>query len=595
MSSRVLTAVAWPYANGPRHIGHVSGFGVPSDVFSRYMRMSGHDVLMVSGTDEHGTPILVQAEREGMTTRETADKYNRVIVEDLAGLGLSYDLFTRTTTRNHYAVVQDLFLGLYKNGYVVPKVQLGAVSPSTGRTLPDRYIEGTCPICGYESARGDQCDNCGNQLDPIDLINPRSRINGEAPKFVETEHFFLDLPALAGSLGKWLAARTDWRPNVLKFSQNLLEDLKPRAITRDLDWGVPVPLDGWRDQPLKRLYVWFDAVIGYLSASVEWAQRTGDPDAWQKWWLDPEALSYYFMGKDNIVFHTVIWPGILLGHNGDGDHGGTVGPRGKLLLPDEVVSSEFLTMSGSKFSTSRGRVIYVGDFLREFGPDALRYFIAVAGPETTDADFTWDEFVRRTNFELANEWGNLVNRSISMAHKNNGSVPTPGPLAEIDHQLIAASRSAFDSVGDLLGRNRFKQAINEAMRVAGTANKYLSDTEPWKLAGDPERRDTVLHTALQVVSDVNTLLTPFLPHAAQKVHEALGGSGVWAAEPEIRQVSEEGGPDYPVIMGDYAGEQARWASVPIAPGTALIKPTPLFPKLDEKLGQTGPAWSPIES
>jgi methionyl-tRNA synthetase len=595
MSSRVLTAVAWPYANGPRHIGHVSGFGVPSDVFSRYMRMSGNDVLMVSGTDEHGTPISVQAEREGMTTRELADKYNRVIVEDLRGLGLSYDLFTRTTTRNHYAVVQELFLGLYKNGYVVPKTAMGAVSPSTGRTLPDRYIEGTCPICGYDSARGDQCDNCGNQLDPVDLINPRSRINGETPKFVETEHFFLDLPALAGSLGKWLGNRTDWRPNVLKFSQNLLEDLRPRAITRDLDWGVPVPLEGWRDQPMKRLYVWFDAVIGYLSASVEWAERIGDPDAWQQWWIDPEALSYYFMGKDNIVFHSVIWPGILLGHNGQGDHGGTVGPMGDLRLPDEVVSSEYLTMSGAKFSTSRNKVIYVGDFLRDFGPDALRYFIAVAGPENNDSDFTWDEFVRRTNFELANEWGNLVNRSVSMAHKNNGAVPTPGTLTDLDHALLQTAGASFDVVGDLLRRNRFKAAISEAMRVAGAANKYLSDAEPWKLKDDPERRDTVLHTALQVVSDVNTLMTPFLPHAAQKVHEALGGSGIWAAEPEIREVGEEGGPDYPVIMGDYAAEQARWASTPVEPGRPLSKPTPLFPKLDEKLGETGPDWAPIES
>jgi methionyl-tRNA synthetase len=595
MSSRVLTAVAWPYANGPRHIGHVSGFGVPSDVFSRFMRMSGNDVLMVSGTDEHGTPILVQAEREGLSTRETADKYNRVIVEDLQGLGLSYDLFTRTITRNHYQVVQDLFLGLQKNGYVVPKTQLGAVSPSTGRTLPDRYIEGTCPICGYDSARGDQCDNCGNQLDPADLINPRSRINGETPKFIETEHYFLDLPALAGSLGKWLSDRTDWRPNVLKFSQNLLDDLKPRAITRDLDWGVPVPLDGWRDQPMKRLYVWFDAVIGYLSASVEWAKRTGDPEAWQQWWINPDARGYYFMGKDNIVFHSVIWPGILLGHNGDGDRGGTVGPRGRLRLPDEVVSSEFLTMSGSKFSTSRGKVIYVGDFLRDFGPDALRYFISVAGPETTDADFTWDEFVRRTNFELANEWGNLVNRSLSMAHKNNGSIPTPGALLGIDHELLTASRTAFDTAGGLLGRNRFKQAIGEAMRVVGAANKYISDTEPWKLKDDPDRRDTVLHTALQVVSDANTLLTPFLPHAAQQVHEALGGTGVWAAQPEIREVSEDGGSDYPVIMGDYAAEQATWASRPIAPGTPLVKPTPLFTKLDEKLGKTGPDWAPIET
>jgi methionyl-tRNA synthetase len=391
-----------------------------------------------------------------------------------------------------------------------------------------------------------------------------------------------------------LSSRTDWRPNVLKFSQNLLEDLRPRAITRDLDWGVPVPLDGWRDQPMKRLYVWFDAVIGYLSASVEWARRSGDPDAWQRWWIDPEARSYYFMGKDNIVFHTVIWPGILLGHNGDGDHGGTVGPLGELRLPDEIVSSEYLTMSGSKFSTSRGKVIYVGDFLRDFGPDALRYFIAVAGPETTDTDFTWTEFVRRTNFELANEWGNLVNRSISMAHKNNGSVPAPGTLLDIDHELLRTSRNAFGTVGELLGRNRFKLAITEAMRVVGAANKYISDTEPWKLSGDLERRDTVLHTALQVVSDANTLLTPFLPHAAQKVHEALGETGIWAAQPEIREVTEEGGPRYPVIMGDYAAEQARWESRPITPGTPLRRPTPLFAKLDETLGETGPEWAPIE-
>ncbi|MCW2811776.1 MAG: metG [Friedmanniella sp.] len=595
MSSRVLTAVAWPYANGPRHIGHVSGFGVPSDVFSRFMRMSGNDVLMVSGTDEHGTPISVQAEREGMTTRQLADKYNRVIVEDLQGLGLSYDLFTRTTTLNHYAVVQEMFLGLHKNGYVIARTAMGAVSPSTGRTLPDRYIEGTCPICGYDGARGDQCDNCGNQLDPIDLKNPRSRINGETPKFVETEHFFLDLPALANSLGSWLSERTDWRPNVLKFSQNLLKDLRPRAITRDLDWGVPIPLDGWRDQPMKRLYVWFDAVIGYLSASVEWARRTGDPEAWRQWWCEPDALGYYFMGKDNIVFHSVIWPGMLLGQNGRGDHGGSTGPLGDLNLPDEVVSSEYLTMSGSKFSTSRGKVIYVGDFLKEFGPDALRYFIAVAGPENQDTDFTWDEFVRRTNFELANEWGNLVNRSVSLAHKNNGAIPTPGTRHELDHELLRVAGDAFGTVGDLLARNRFKAAISEGMRVAGAANKYLSDTEPWKLKDDPVRRDTVLHTALQVVSDVNTLLTPFLPHAAQKVHEALGGEGVWAAQPEVREVSEEGGPDYPVIMGEYAAEQARWASRPIPVGSPLVKPTPLFTKLDEKLGATGPDWASIDS
>jgi methionyl-tRNA synthetase len=594
MSASVLTAVAWPYANGPRHIGHVSGFGVPSDVFSRYMRMSGNRVLMVSGTDEHGTPISVQAEKEGLTTRELADKYNRVIAGDLQGLGLSYDLFTRTTTGNHYQVVQDLFLALWRNGYVIPKTEMGAISPSTGRTLPDRYIEGTCPHCGYDGARGDQCDNCGNQLDPAELINPRSRINGEVPKFVETEHLFLDLPSFIESLGSWMGTRSDWRPNVLKFSQNLIKDLRPRAITRDLDWGVPIPLDGWSDQPMKRFYVWFDAVIGYLSASVEWARRSGDADAWKEFWTG-DAQSYYFMGKDNIVFHSLIWPSLLLGQNGAGDKGGEPGRFGTLNLPTEVVSSEYLTMSGSKFSTSRGTVIYVGDFLKEFGPDALRYFISVAGPENQDTDFTWEEFVRRTNFELANEWGNLVNRSVSMAHKNVGAIPKATALTDADHELLRQSRAAFDTVGAHLRRSRFKQASGEAMRVISAANKYLSDQEPWKLKDDPDRRDSVLHTALQVVQDANTLMTPFLPHSAQKVHEALGGTGVWAAQPEMTEVTDLDVPDrtYPVLTGDYAGEQARWESTPIEAGRPLAKPSPLFAKLEPTLGETGPEWAPI--
>ena len=612
MSSPVLTAVAWPYANGPRHIGHVSGFGVPADVFSRYQRMAGNDVLMVSGTDEHGTPILVQADAEGVSARELADRYNRVIVGDLQGLGLSYDLFTRTSTRNHYAVVQELFRTVHRNGYFVAKTTMSAISPSTGRTLPDRYIEGTCPICGYDGARGDQCDNCGNQLDPIDLINPRSRINGETPKFVESEHFFLDLPALAGALGAWLQTRTDWRPNVLRFSLNLLDDLRPRAMTRDIDWGIPVPLDGWRDRPDKKLYVWFDAVIGYLSASIEWARRYGgtdtpggkpDPEAWQRWWQGDQARQFYFMGKDNITFHSQIWPAELLAYDGKGERGGAPGTLGSLNLPTEVVSSEFLTMSGSKFSTSRKTVIYVGDFLREYGPDALRYFIAAAGPENQDADFTWDEFVRRTNFELANEWGNLVNRSISLTHKNFGQIPSPGPRADLDAELLRASEQAFTTVGDLLARSRFKAASGEAMRVAGLANKYLSESEPWKLGGDPERQATVLHTALQVVDDVKTLLTPFLPHSSQKVFEALGGAGVWAAQPEIREVTDfaddvegvgvPGVVDYPVITGDYAAEQAAWRRSAIETGRPLVKPTPLFPKLDPKLGETGPDWAPI--
>ena len=581
--SHVLAAVAWPYANGPRHIGHVSGFGVPSDVFSRYMRMAGHDVLMVSGTDEYGTATQVQADAEGLSPRALVDRYNRVIVEDLYGLGLSYDLFTRTTTGNHTTVVQELFERLHANGYIVPKTTLGAISPSTGRTLPDRYIEGTCPICGYDNARGDQCDNCGNQLDPIDLINPRSKINGEPPKFVETEHFFLDLPAFAQALTKWLDTRDGWRPNVLRFSKNLIDDLQPRSVTRDLDWGVPIPLDGWRDREDKRIYVWFDAVIGYLSASIEWARRSGDPDAWRLWWNDPEARAYYFMGKDNIVFHSLIWPSMLLGYNGEGDRGGEPGGYRILDLPTEVVSSEFLTMEGRKFSSSRRVVIYVSDFLARYDADALRYFIAVAGPETQDTDFTWAEFLRRNNDELVAGWGNLVNRSVSMAAKNFGAVPEPGELTAEDRALLEVSRAGFTTVGGLIERHRQKNAIGEAMRVVAEANKYLSDQAPWKLKGDLARMGTILYVALQAVSDANTMLSPFLPHSAQTIHELLGGTGVHTPLPEIREVSDlDGGPGYPVLTGDYT-TGVRWESVPLPAGRTLAPPKPVFRKLDPSI------------
>ena len=610
MTKSVLTAVAWPYANGPRHIGHVAGFGVPSDVFARYQRMTGANVLMVSGTDEHGTPLLVQAEKEGLTVQELADRYNRQIVHDLAGLGLSYDLFTRTTTRNHYAVVQELFRGLHDNGYMVKETTMGAISPSTGRTLPDRYIEGTCPICGADGARGDQCDNCGNQLDPADLINPVSKINGETPQFVETEHFLLDLPALADALSAWLKERQDWRPNVLKFSLNLLEDIRPRAMTRDIDWGVPIPIEGWQDNNAKKLYVWFDAVVGYLSASIEWAYRIGEPEAWRTFWTNPDAVSYYFMGKDNITFHSQIWPAELLGYRGEGSREGTVGQLGSLELPTEVVSSEYLTMSGSKFSSSKGVVIYVKDFLEEFGADPLRYFIAVAGPENNDTDFTWDEFVRRINNELANGWGNLVNRTVSMAHKNFGEVPTPGELSDADQAILDLASRTFDEAGDALSHSRFKQGITKIMHVVGEANAYIAEQEPWKLAKDETQRErlaTVLWTALQVVSDCNTMLTPFLPHTAQAVHETLGRGGVWAALPEVVEVTDdqpvepvgaglpEKGRSYPVIMGNYRDQQAVWKRIDVVPGTALSKPRPLIAKLDPELAETGPSWAPVNS
>ena len=583
--AHVLSAVAWPYANGPRHIGHVAGFGVPSDVFSRYMRMAGHDVLMVSGTDEHGTPILVEADKAGVSPRELADTYNRVIAEDLTALGLSYDLFTRTTTRNHYAVAQELFTGDWRNGYMVEQTDLVAISPSTGRTLPDRYIEGTCYICGFHEARGDQCDNCGNQIEPSRLIDPRSRINGETPEFVETEHFFLDLPALAGVIGAWLDEREatgTWRPSVLNFSKGLLEDLRPRAMTRDLDWGIPVPLDGWRDQPTKRFYVWFDAVVGYLSATIEWARRMGEPERWRDWWNDPSAVSYYFQGKDNITFHSLIWPAELLAYAGRGDKGGEPGIYGVLNLPTEVVASQYLTMGADQFSTSRGHVVYVRDVLRDYGPDPLRYFICAAGPESQDAEFTWATYVQRNNSELVAGWGNLVNRTATMIHKQFGEVPPAGPFEAVDEDLLAAVRGGFETVGGLLERQRVRAATAEVMRLVGEANAYISKTEPFRLKGDDERErlGTILHVLAQVVTDLNTLMSPFLPHSANVIHRVLGGKGDLVPMPRLEEVEDlDGGPAYPVITGEYS-VTPRWESRPVVVGTPIAKPEPVFRKFD---------------
>ena len=565
--SHVLVNVAWPYANGPRHIGHVAGFGVPSDVYARYERMKGNDVLMVSGTDEHGTPILVEAEKEGLTAQELANRYNRVIAKDLCDLGLSYDLFTRTTTGNHEHVVQELFKQCLQNGYIYKGTQKVAISPSTGRTLPDRYIEGECPICHADGARGDQCDACGNELDPDELINPVSKINGETPRFEETEHFFL------------------WRTNVINFSIGLFKEVKPRAITRDIDWGIPVPVAGWIDNPNKKLYVWFDAVIGYLSASIEWARRQGDPEKWREWWNDPSCPAYYFMGKDNITFHSQIWPSEMLAYNGKGSKGGETGELGPLNLPEQVVASEFMTMEGKKFSSSRGIVIYVKDILARYPVDAVRYYISIAGPETSDADFTWAEFVRHNNEELAASWGNLVNRVANLINKNFGEIPAldEDSMTNEDRALLKETSDAFDEIGALIEKHHQKNALVAAMRVVGDINKYISAEEPWKIKDDEARLGTVLHVAAQAVYDANHLLAPFLPHASQKVYEALGGSGVFSPLPRLEEVEDLDKPGftYPIITGDYKlGETVHpWESERLVAGTPVPKPHPIFAKI----------------
>ncbi|HYF65924.1 MAG TPA: methionine--tRNA ligase [Herpetosiphonaceae bacterium] len=570
MGKKILVAVAWPYASGARHLGHVAGFGVPSDVFARYQRLAGSDVLMVSGTDDHGTPITVRAEKENKTPKELTNFYNAEIRRNLRDLGLSYDLFTRTSTENHYAVTQDFFKRLLANGYIFQQEMIGTYSEADKRFLPDRYVEGTCPHCGYDKARGDQCDNCGKQLDPTDLINPRSTLSGATPVFKPTTHFFLNLPAFAERLREWIGGQSHWRPNVRRFSLGLLEELPARAITRDLSWGIPIPVEGeWDD---KRIYVWFDAVIGYLSAAIEWADKVGRPEAWREWWQNPESRHYYFMGKDNIVFHSVIWPAMLLG-------------RGELDLPYEVVSSEFLTLAGGeKISSSRAEgheIPLVGDFLAQYDPDPLRYFLVVAGPETSDSEWSLGEFIRRNNEELVATWGNLVNRVLSIAHKNFGQVPQPGALTAEDEAVLATVRAAFARVGGELDTAHFKAALNAAMGAARSVNEYLASQEPWKvLKVDRERGGTILYVALQAINNLRTLFTPFLPFTSQKLHELLGHAGDLAGPIVFEERSEPNGSTHEVLTCYPETWVGRWEWQDLPAGQALHAPTVLFRKLE---------------
>jgi methionyl-tRNA synthetase len=577
VKQKILIAPAWPYASGKRHLGHVVGFAVPADIYARYHRLRGNDVLMVSGTDEHGTPVMVSADREGVSPREIADRYNQLIREDLRDLGITYDCFTRTTTANHARVTGDMFRTLYEHGWLIEQTTLGAFSATTGNTLPDRYIEGTCPICGYPQARGDQCDNCGNQLDPSDLINPRSIIDGATPEFRETKHLFLDLPRFADRLRAWIESKTSWRQNVRNFSLSLVDTLKPRAMTRDIDWGIPVPVEGYPEDT-KRIYVWFDAVIGYLSASVEAAANRGTPESWREWWQEPSSHHSYFMGKDNIVFHTIIWPSMLMGYVKGGELGGG---EAELHLPDDVVASEFLTMEGRQLSTSRAVVIYVRDVLERYDADPIRYFLTAAGPETQDSDFSWAEFLRRNNGELLANWGNLVNRTLTNAYRNFGEVPVPGDLTDQDRDALAAVATGFEAVGGLIEEARFRAAIAEAMRLSTIGNQYVDHQAPWAvIKEDRERAATILYVALRIVDSLKIIFTPFLPFSSQKLHELLGYEG-WLAGPLVfRDVEEKDGNRHTILTGDYSSWVGEWQPSDLPPGQKLKEPEPLFRKLD---------------
>lgn len=577
MSDKILVAVAWPYANGPLHLGHIAGAYLPPDIFARYQRLKGNDVLMVSGSDSHGTPITVQADKEGISPRQVFERNHTGFLDTWQQLGVSFDLFTHTDTENHHRVSQDIFLKLRDQEYLFQARQKQLYSETAKRFLPDRYVEGTCPICGYESARGDQCDNCGNILDATQLINPKSKVDGSTPVVKEVEHFFFDLPAFTQRLVDWLGDKGYWRPNVMNFTLNYLKQgLQPRPITRDLDWGIPVPLPGFDG---KCLYVWFEAVIGYLSASIEWAKNAGQPEAWKDWWYNPQARTYHFVAKDNIPFHAIMWPAQLMGvgrlYEDD--------PAKTLNLPYDVPAAEFLNLEGAQFSKSREWAVWAPDFLAHYDADPLRYYLTANAPEQRDTEFTWHDFIRRNNDELVATWGNLVNRSLSFTAKHfEGKIPQPGLMTEGDAKLLAQIDVAFEPVGNLIGTCRFKQALGEVMALAREVNKYLDENAPWfQIKTDKARTGTIMYVTLRAIDSLKVLFAPFLPFTCQRLHLMLGYSGGLLGR-QIVQEYQESTRKHAALTYDYGGVTVQWKPSQLPVAQTLGQVAPLFVKLDPK-------------
>ena len=537
MSIPILVAVAWPYASGPRHIGHIGGAYLPADVFARYQRLIGNEVLMVSGSDVHGTPITVRADAEGVTPQDIVDRYHSEFLANWEALGISWDNYTTTGTENHARVTQDMFLKQLENGHIDKRISQQFFDPEAERFLPDRYVEGTCPHCDYAEARGDQCDNCGRTLDATDLIDPRSAFSGATPELRDTEHFHYRFSDFEERLATWLETKQGWRPHVLNFVKSMVKDgLHDRAITRDIEWGIEVPVDDLG--PGKRIYVWYDAVIGYLSASKEWAANVGDPDRWKHWWQNPDAESYYFVGKDNIPFHAIFWPAQLMGY-------------GDLNLPTNVPANHYVTFAGGKASASRGVGLTVNEAVDLFQADALRFALAASFPEQSDTEISEQEIGRRINDELVATWGNLVNRVLSMVNKNcDGVVPEPAERTEEDVALLASIDTAFSEASASFAAVELKAALRTAMVAAQTVNAYLNATEPWKVVkADRDRGIAILEVALSAINGVRVLFAPFLPFTTEQLSEVLGP-----------------------IDG--------WHRAPLVPGTAIDKPTPLFTKVD---------------
>ena len=570
MNKKFLVGVAWPYANSDLHLGHLAGAYLPPDIFARYQRLRGNDVLMVSGSDTHGTPITVSAEQRGITPDEVVQRFHTSFVQSFIGLGISFDLFTHTNTENHWKVTTDFFLRLLDKGYIHRETMRALYCEHCNRFLADRYVEGKCPFCGYEDARGDQCDKCGKPLDALELIAPRCKFCGHLPVVRETEHFFLDLSQFNEPLRAWAGEKSYWRPNVLNFTMNLLnEGLRARAITRDIEWGIPVPVVGYED---KRIYVWFDAVIGYYAAAVEWANSRGTPDAWREWWAeDADCRVYNFIGKDNIFFHTLIWPAMLMGYGG-------------LQLPYDVPANEYLTLEGRKLSSSRNWAVWVPDYLSRYDPDPLRYYLTEHAPESSDADFSWQEFYDRNNNELVGTWGNLAHRMLSFAFKNfQERVPTPGELTAEDQALIAKVEAAFEPVGQQIDECKLRAALAEVMGLAREANRYLDSAAPWLvLKSNPARAATATYVALRVIDSLKLLFAPFLPFSSQKLHKALGYDSDLMGQQQIEERTEATR-THQALTYQYVHLGDVWAPSQLQPGQALRRPEPLFRKLEPEI------------
>jgi methionyl-tRNA synthetase len=526
----ILVAVAWPYASGSLHLGHLGGAYLPPDIFARYHRLAGNQVLMVSGSDTHGTPITVKAEQAGVSPADIIDRFHPEIVGYWESLGISFDLFTTTDTPNHHRVAQEFFLRLLENGYLYRKSELQFFDEQRQQFLPDRYVEGTCPHCGYHPARGDQCDSCGKILDPQDLIDPISKLSGSVPIERETEHYYWKLSAFQEPLLEWLDSRTGWRPHVINFARGMVKDgLHDRSFTRDLEWGIPIPVDDLG--PGKSIYVWWEAVMGYYSAPQEWAEQQGDPDAWKAWWTSPDAETYYFIGKDNIPFHAVYWPALLMGHGG-------------LNLPTNVPANQYITFKGAKASKSMGVGRSIGWYADRLQADALRYAIASVLPEQNDTDLSDSQMIERINSELVATWGNLVNRVLSITAKHfDGAVPPRGGPSDADLALIEGVDGALEEVGSLIERVELRQALRRAMSAAQAVNAYLNDEEPWKtIKTDRDRAGTVLWTAIQAIAGLRVAFAPYLPFSTDTLGTMLGQDDplVGWARPEVPEGSRLG-------------------------------------------------------